>query len=399
MKVILVTESYPPKAGGSGWSCHQLAKSLRDAGHGVHVVYLGRHNAEYKFQDVPVIEIEGSAVKVPGLRLVFQELVDAVRLANLLSKMPSLAGGDIVHAQHRITTLAVAKLPPEARGKISTVRDYWPICDTGQLFADMQPCAGCNGLHIGRCLGQRYPLFRNMLPLFPIIGYFRRSRCSALMRMDAIIAVSRFVAHKVRKCVQARRMYTVPNMVEVGPVMPSRSKARRAIFVGKLEHSKGAHLLPELLRALPKGSELVVAGTGNLREYLVNYGLAAMRCLGWIDHEELRELMSTSSVLVFPSLWPEPLSRVLLEASAFGLPVVAFPVGGNPEIVKHGVNGYLVRSVDEMAEKTAEILVDSTLRSQLSEGGMHIVREKFSPSKVLPQILSVYNYALQRISG
>jgi glycosyltransferase involved in cell wall biosynthesis len=55
-------------------------------------------------------------------------------------------------------------------------------------------------------------------------------------------------------------------------------------------------------------------------------------------------------VLLVPSFAQEATTRVILEAFAAGVPVIAFASGGIPEVVTHGVNGYLVRNAEEMAE-------------------------------------------------
>jgi glycosyltransferase involved in cell wall biosynthesis len=179
-------------------------------------------------------------------------------------------------------------------------------------------------------------------------------------------------------------------MVEQPQPSGPAGRRPRALFVGKLETAKGAHLLPGLARKLPSGVELVVAGEGKLTQRLVEENLGNVRLLGWADRQTLQELMNTSSVLVFPSLWPEPLSRVLLEACAAGLPTVAFPVGGNPEIIVDDVNGYLVSSVDEMALVASRIVSDGTLRGRLQEGAYHIARSKFSVDSVLPRVIQIY---------
>ena len=72
--------------------------------------------------------------------------------------------------------------------------------------------------------------------------------------------------------------------------------------------------------------------------------------LGEIDDAGKNELLGGAAALVFPIDWPEPFGLVMIEAMACGTPVIAWDVGSVPEVVDHGVTGFIVRSVDEAVE-------------------------------------------------
>jgi len=62
---------------------------------------------------------------------------------------------------------------------------------------------------------------------------------------------------------------------------------------------------------------------------------------GWVHRQDVLSVLARATALVFPSLWAEPLSRVLLEALALGTPIAAMVTGGTAEIVTDGDNGLL----------------------------------------------------------
>jgi glycosyltransferase involved in cell wall biosynthesis len=80
------------------------------------------------------------------------------------------------------------------------------------------------------------------------------------------------------------------------------------------------------------------------------------RFLDWIDHDEALRLMAHCDLLLFPSAWGEPLSRVLLEACACGAPVLAMPTGGTPDIIVDGENGALETTVPAFARRMVELI-------------------------------------------
>lgn len=82
------------------------------------------------------------------------------------------------------------------------------------------------------------------------------------------------------------------------------------------------------------------------------------KAVQWVGERSPKEIVSLyqgAKVFLFPTLWEEPFGLVMIEAGSCGVPVVAYPNGAVPEIVKDGKNGYLVRSVAEMAEKIRTI--------------------------------------------
>jgi glycosyltransferase involved in cell wall biosynthesis len=134
---------------------------------------------------------------------------------------------------------------------------------------------------------------------------------------------------------------------------------RRLVCVGRLCREKAQGVLLDavaLLRQRGVDVELVLAGDGEARAKLERrireYDLGdRVTITGWISSDEVRRLLRESRGLVLPSLM-EALPVVLMEAMAMGRPVVSTYVGGIPELVRPGVDGWLVpaSAVDELAD-------------------------------------------------
>ena len=99
--------------------------------------------------------------------------------------------------------------------------------------------------------------------------------------------------------------------------------------------------------------------------------------------------MARATVLVFPSLWAEPLSRVLLEALALGAPMAAMDTGGTREIIEDGRSGLLVRDAAGLGEAVARLAGDDALRARVSEAARERARA-FSPEALVPRYEAVY---------
>lgn len=168
------------------------------------------------------------------------------------------------------------------------------------------------------------------------------------------------------------------------------------LFAGRLEVEKG---LPYLLRAVSRlcpRRTLVVAGDGSLRpryEALArDLGLSdAVRFTGWLDQADLRHAFQSASVVVMPSLFPEPFGKTGVEALAQGRPVVAFDVGGISDWLRDGVDGFLVSptDVDELTTTIQRVLTDRSLLLEMGRCAQDSVFRRFSAGDHLRQLLTV----------
>ena len=94
---------------------------------------------------------------------------------------------------------------------------------------------------------------------------------------------------------------------------------------------------------------------------------------------DVGELLIVSDICVLPSL-SEGMSNAILEYMAFSKPVIATNVGGNPELIEHGINGLLVdkENIKQLAEALTELLGSEGRRQILGDNGRALIKEKFS---------------------
>jgi glycosyltransferase involved in cell wall biosynthesis len=172
------------------------------------------------------------------------------------------------------------------------------------------------------------------------------------------------------------------------------------LYAGRIYPEKGIDTVIEAMIKLvdrqgKRDIRLSLAGSGSvdyenhLRELVNQAGLADnVVFLGWVPPAEMPGLLRKSDVLVVPSIWPEPLARVLLEGMISGLVVVATPTGGTPEIVSDGENGLLFTpgNSEDLAQKIARLADDPESRSRLARAGKQTIMERFTVTKMMDDI-------------
>jgi glycogen(starch) synthase len=383
VKILLVTEVYPPRAGGAGWSTRALALGLREAGHRVAVVTTSPGPPDSDGLDVRRLVARGRK-----------------RVAVPRAFAAHVAGEDdaVLHAQHSLSALGCLAGDRPSRVAV-TVRDHWPVCFWSTRISQGALCPRCGTGPMTRCVEGRVPAPRPVSwGAIPYMKADLAEKRAALRRAGASLAVSRAIADELSGA-GIPRVEVVPNVLDAaetraiaGPEPSFPLPPRFLLFVGKLEENKGARLLVPAVAAAGTGLPLVVLGEGSLAHTLKFDAAAAGVSLvlrGWAHREDVLRAMGRTTAIVFPSLWPEPLSRVLLEALALGTPVAAMDTGGTREIVEDGRSGLVVSDAAALADAVRRLTSDEPLRRRLGEGARERA-EAFSPAALIPRYEAVY---------
>jgi glycosyltransferase involved in cell wall biosynthesis len=217
--------------------------------------------------------------------------------------------------------------------------------------------------------------------------------------MDKVVCVSGAQADKVRRAgVAASKVVVIRNAIRLERFQRTTRNDRsrlQTLFptrprwivgaAGRLSPEKGFTFLvdaaAEVLTNMPTAG-FVLFGDGSLRASLEQQ-IEAQRLQGRFIlagfHSDLDTYLPHMDVLVLPSL-TEGLPNVVLESLAAGVPVVATDVGGTGEVVKDGVDGYLVPPGDPgaIAGKISDLLADNWLRQWMGANGRERMWEHFS---------------------
>jgi glycosyltransferase involved in cell wall biosynthesis len=229
--------------------------------------------------------------------------------------------------------------------------------------------------------------------------------------VDAMLTVSDAGARGLRPYVGGARVEIVDNAVDVGSF--ERADVRRdpaaVLFVGTLAERKGLLDLLAAVRILgepePNGWRLEVVGAGNeagdreAERVAAAYRAAGLGAslLGPRWGGELRVRLRAASVFCLPShLEGQPIG--ILEAMASGLPVVATRIGGIPDQVRDGVDGFLVDrgDVEGLAGALGRLLGSADLRAELGASGRRRAEERFDLGSFRERLAGLYRAAARR---
>jgi glycosyltransferase involved in cell wall biosynthesis len=347
MRILYVVHQFFPKHyTGTERFTLQIAQQMQKLGHRPAVVTYDRWGELVGFEnltsEILVKRYNYASVPVTALRHVKPRNLLGMIDPQIAFAFKNLAlDSDVVHITH---PMWLSSIGMECKNVgipvVMTLTDSWLLCprglmDTGYLL--------CNGPEAGkRCtaicgfgqeeIGRRY------------------SEAELLFdTVDQLVSPSRFLSVLFKSNGWTRDLKVVPHGIDYSEVT-SREHSKTSVvtfgFVGSLAWHKGTHLLIDAFRTVPnRNIRLNIYGSSSEQpQYFRDLqekanGDDRIAFMGYF--KELAEVMKDISVIVIPSNYYENYPMVALSALAFGVPVVASRVGGIPEIVEDGVNGFL----------------------------------------------------------
>jgi len=220
---------------------------------------------------------------------------------------------------------------------------------------------------------------------------------------DAVICLAPVWADFLRENFQPKKIYIVNNVVTEPAVKALQgaslsSPVMNLLFLGKVGDNKGIFDLLEVIKQqkefLNGKIRLFIGGDGEidkLKAFITGNELSGMvEYAGWVDKEKKNLLFLDTHLYILPS-YNEGLPGSILEAMSYGLPVIATPVGGIPEVVKDRVNGRLIQpgSLAGIEESLRFFLADKQLIPQYGQASLQMIGP-FFPEYVARQLVEVY---------
>jgi len=221
-----------------------------------------------------------------------------------------------------------------------------------------------------------------------------------LTRADRIVVLSSRWRQRIESIAPSGRIEIVCNPVATNLIeLPTEHRSNDTVlFLGRVTASKGIF---DLLRAIALVRDVVpnvqlrIGGVGEQAAVLARarqLGIERqVHLLGWIDGEAKRRELQHAAVFVLPS-YAEGLPMGVLEAMAAGAPVIATAVGGVPDAISDGVDGFLIQpgAIEELADRIVRLLADAQLRERVAAAARTKAHELFSTEAVLAQIEELY---------
>lgn len=219
---------------------------------------------------------------------------------------------------------------------------------------------------------------------------------------DYIAVLSTFVKRTfLAKGIPERKLLLLPSGINLSifQQVSKEDTVFRIIYCGLTCVKKGTHYLLEAFEqlSLPNAELWLIGGIlDDIKPILIKYQ-GFYRSINYVAHSELYKYFSQGSVFVLPSL-EEGLAKVIIEAMACGLPVIATTNTGAEDVVREGQDGFVIpiRDVDALKEKILFLYNNRNICEQMGQSAKERVKKNFSDDAYAKRIISAFNMVLNR---
>jgi len=409
MRLLLVSDFYPPFVGGSEFQIQQIARGMAARGHEVHLATVWHKGLAEQEDDagVQVARIRGLTTRVPwfskdaGRR--FPPPLPEVGLWAALDGLLRRLRPNVVHAQGWIAYSAAAALLGRRTPLLLSVRDYGYSCAIRTLTHEGRACSGPALGKCQRCASASYGAPKALVAVSGV----RLGRSLLRQRLQAVHSNSRYTeaifkrdfwggqvpAQVWHEVIPSFREEKAAKPVPDLPAILARLPQQPFIFyVGALSRAKGIDLLLQAYQSLDNPPPLVLVGSVWHDTPPIPPGITVLHD---VPHSAVMAMWERSLFGVAPSRWPEPFGNVIHEGMSSGRAMIGTQPGGHADMIEDGVNGLLVAAGDQaaLAEAMRRLIADESLRQRLGQAAPAAAAQ-FAAPVMLPRFESLYERLL-----
>ncbi len=386
MKIAIIGTFLGQKTSGAEISALHLAKNLKNKHNSFIITTKITKNMPCKAYSIPITNI------IPNIILLIGHPIVDKLFETEISRILKKEKPDIVHIQDPamlVSSINAAKklnIP-----SITTVRDY-------RFVSNLTFCLSGKKINFNytkkdykkglkQALKESYnlPFLTNILmPYF--FNQNNRLR-SYFKKLDHYITVSNFVKDQlVKEGIKKDKITTIKVQKEDWKPKERSSKQITIFTAGGLKKTKGFDFLIRSIKRVAKkipDVKLRIAGDGSDRNYLENLINKLklkknIALLGNISHEKIKNEYKNALFSISPSLWPEPLTRIIFESFSMKRTMIATDVGGTSELVKNMKTGLLVKPNNEkhLADTIIKLIKNPKLRKTLENNAYLLINKE-----------------------
>jgi len=404
MRILLLTQFYPPIIGGEERHVRSLAQALSARGHDVCVVTLAQNDAPERDGDVRLRYVKGTTQRLSALYVDSQRRYappfPEPELALALKRVVEEERPDVVHAHNWIVHSFLPVKLLTGVPLVLTMHDYGFSCPKKNAMRhEEEPCDGPALVKCIGCAANHYGLARALAVTLGVGADLWLQRRA----IDAFIAVSAAVARFNGFPDDGPDCEVIPNFVPddidiLDPEAPRLDAAPDGgfiLFVGDLCRAKGVHILLDAYATLEAAPPLVLIGRrcADAPARLP----PNVRVIEGLPHEQVKQAWSRCLFGVLPSICRDACPTVAMEALAFGKPMIAADVGGVASIIEHDKTGLLVPpgSRIQLAAAMQALLDEPATRERMGAQAIESVK-RLKATAVVERIEGVYRRVMNK---
>ena len=396
MRILLVNKFHYLR-GGSEKYYFELAQLLKSKGHTVgffsmkHEENITTGDAEYFVEEIDL----NTGSKLKALDVIYSQ-----ENKKLMAKALEEFKPDIVHInnfQRQLSASIIDAIKKKNIPIVMTAHDLNPICPASIMLYNGEVCDDCITKGYSQCIKKKCVKGSTLKSTLGVMEKKYYDIHKVFRKIDCIISPSEFNKNQlVNGKLKYNEIVTLHNFVNES----ERNEyvlGDYAFYLGRLSKEKGILNLIEAIGDIPD-AKLLIAGDGPERErieaYISEHKLdGRITLLGYQNQDSIHKYITNSRFVVIPSICNENCPYSVLEAMEIGKPIVASRIGGIPELIADGENGYLYKAddINELKEKLTLLLDDDEKVNSFAQKSRELYESYYSPDSYYNELIKIYN--------
>ena len=396
MRILLVNKFHYLR-GGSEKYYFELAQLLKSKGHTVgffsmkHEENITTGDAEYFVEEIDL----NTGSKLKALDVIYSQ-----ENKRLMAKALEEFKPDIVHInnfQRQLSASIIDAIKEKNIPIVMTAHDLNPICPASIMLYNGEVCDDCITKGYTQCIKKKCVKGSTLKSTLGVMEKKYYDIHKVFRKIDCIISPSEFIKNQlVNGKLKYSEIVTLHNFVNES----ERNEyvlGDYAFYLGRLSKEKGILNLIEAIGYIPN-AKLLIAGDGPEREkieaYISEHKLdGRITLLGYQNQDSIHKYITNSRFVVIPSICNENCPYSVLEAMEIGKPIVASRIGGIPELIADGENGYLYKAddINELKEKLMLMLDNDDKVNRFAQKSRELYESYYSPDSYYNELIKIYN--------
>lgn len=396
MRILLVNKFHYLR-GGSEKYYFELAQLLKSKGHTVgffsmkHEENITTGDAEYFVEEIDL----NTGSKLKALDVIYSQ-----ENKRLMAKALEEFKPDIVHInnfQRQLSASIIDAIKEKNIPIVMTAHDLNPICPASIMLYNGEVCDDCITKGYAQCIKKKCVKGSTLKSTLGVMEKKYYDIHKVFRKIDCIISPSEFNKNQlVNGKLKYNEIVALHNFVNES----ERNEyvlGDYAFYLGRLSKEKGILNLIEAIGDIPN-AKLLIAGDGPERErieaYISEHKLdGRITLLGYQNQDSIHKYITNSRFVVIPSICNENCPYSVLEAMEIGKPIVASRIGGIPELIADGENGYLYKAddINELKEKLTLLLDNDDKVNRFAQKSRELYESYYSPDSYYNELIKIYN--------
>lgn len=307
----------------------------------------------------------------------------------------------ILHEVNHLSPSIIRAAKKEGVRVVHRISDFFMFCPKYDFLCENEICESCLHGNYKKAIEHRCVKGSLAGTLLRVLAMKLYAITKVFDDVDRYICTCEFSKNKMIEGGIAReKIACVPTFIDARNITPCYEHDKYFLFLGRMAHQKGAIYAIKAMKYL-ENTEYVLKITGQLSDteedqsiwnYIVENQLEdKIIFTGFKKGEELQKLISRSTCIVCPAIWYENMPNTVIEAYAYGKPVVASRIGSLAEIVEDEKTGLLfeMKNSKDFSDKLKRFIEDDTLSYKMGINARRKVESDYAVEKHMKRVVKI----------